>query len=149
MKKCLFFILIFLTRSIYSQIIFDDVKGVWNYIDTLYSSPDDELKPIKVSDNFVTYAAWPTSIFIWKKNYNYFRIQGNGGYDDIIFTYISGDMLILEVENKCENTKGKLGIVFINKDTIRFKLISGTISTLLYFDKNEIFVRAPTVLETK
>jgi len=52
----------------------------------------------------------------------------NGGYDYIIESNWSNNMLILSVENEdnINKTKGEIGITFIDKDTVLFTLVSGT-----------------------
>jgi hypothetical protein len=149
LKKTIFLLLTVLTSNTCAQITFDDIKGVWNTIETLNIVVNEDGQPLRIIADSVIYLAWPSSILIQKKNHPNFQIHANGGYDVITNSYLSNNMLILEVENKDSKTKGKIGVNFINKDKIYFTIVAGKVDTPIYFGRENIYIRAPIISSEK
>jgi hypothetical protein len=149
LKKTIFLLLTALTSNACAQITFDDIKGVWNTIETLNIVINEDEKPLGIIADSVIYSAWPSSIIIQKKNYPNFQIHANGGYDVITNSYLSNNILILEVENKNSKTKGKIGINFITRDKIYFSIVAGEVDAPIYFGRENIYIRAPIISSEK
>ena len=145
-KKIFFFLLFFsIVTSLHAQIPFENAKGVWNNILSLDYEINEDNQPQRLTANGKTYLGWGSSVIIEERRGTSYRVRMNGGYDDIIGSYWYNDMLVLTVENSWAKTKGEVGITFIDRDTIFFTLVSGSVSTPFYFGRN--FIRAQIAFE--
>ena len=151
MRKPLFIFMISLIPSgcLFAQRSFDDLKGVWNSVISLENNlTENSDHQLKLPTDGKMYLGWGDFIVVEKRDFPNYRICMNGGFDKIVGTYWRNNVLILIVENYFdygEGTKGVIGVTFIEKDKVYFTLISGTISTPLYFGKDNIYIRAPEV----
>jgi hypothetical protein len=149
MKNIILFLLLtfYITTSLHAQIYFEDIKGVWNNILSLDYVINEDFQPRRLIADNKTYLGWGSSVIVEKGNLLNYSIFMNGGYDDIIESYWSNNMLVLIVENSYGKTRGEIGITFIDRDTIFFTLVSGNVSTPFYFGKESIYIRASIVDE--
>ena len=145
-KKIFFFLLLFfIATSLYAQISFENAQGVWNVIESLSFTVNEDFQPLRLTANGKTYLGWGSSIIIEERMRASYRVRKNGGYDNITGSYWSNNMLVLIVENTYAKTRGEIGITFIDKDTIFFTLVSGSVSTPFYFGEENIYIRARIV----
>jgi hypothetical protein len=145
--KKIFFVLVFffIATSLCAQISFENAKGVWNPIESLNYVINDDFQPRRLPADDKIYLGWGSSVMIEKRRYPNYRVSMNGGYDDITGSYWSNNMLVLIVENSYGKTRGEIGITFIDRDTIFFTLVFGSVSTPFYFGKENIYIRAHSV----
>ena len=127
----------------------NNIIGVWNrtLLDDDHGYEPDDGNYRVLECNGKKYAGYLNSLYIERTKNDIYRIICDGGNDIIVSVFFMGEQIMLDVENKQRETKGKVILNLISEDIIYFTLLEGDIYSFIDYGQDKPYIRARQLSE--